>query len=144
MINYGKTLLQITAALLKITTVCYYKLRELYYKLRQQVITNYGSFMKLLQIAAAFGVITNYNNTSLQITAGITNYDVITNYVVTTCDLILPLKKTIFLSLPRRLAILVQTDFLWIQSYFTEEILNRKLNFLCSEFSNQYFFRSFS
>ena len=40
--------------------------------------------MKLLQISAAFGVITNYSNTSLQVTAGITNYDVITNYVVIT------------------------------------------------------------
>ena len=39
--------------------------------------------MKLLQIRAAFGVITNYGNTLLQITAGITIYDVITNYVVT-------------------------------------------------------------
>ena len=39
--------------------------------------------MKLLQITAAFGVITNYGNTLLQITAGITIYDVITNYVVT-------------------------------------------------------------
>ena len=46
-------------------------------------MTNYSSFIKLLQIAAAFGVITNYDNTFLQITAGITNYDVITNYVVT-------------------------------------------------------------
>ena len=32
-------LLQITAALLQITTMCYYKLRQLY-----QIITNYGSF----------------------------------------------------------------------------------------------------
>ena len=34
-------------------------------------------------MTAAFGVITNYSNTLLQITAVITNYDVITNYVVT-------------------------------------------------------------
>ena len=71
------------AALLQITIVCYYKLPWLYYKLRQNDMTNYSSFIKLLQIAAAFGVITNYDNTFLQITAGITNYDVITNYVVT-------------------------------------------------------------
>ena len=76
-------LLQVTAALLQITTMCYYK---------------YGSFIKLLQITAAFGVITNYGNNVLQIrasitnygnnvlqiTTGITNYDVLTNYVVTT------------------------------------------------------------
>ena len=35
-------LLQITAALLQITTMCYYKLRQHY-----QIITNYGSFMAL-------------------------------------------------------------------------------------------------
>ena len=75
-------LLQITVPLLKITAKCYYKLRQLYYKLRQCVITNYGSFIKLLQITATFGVITNYGNTLLQIMAGITIYDVITNYVV--------------------------------------------------------------
>ena len=61
----------------------YYKLRQLYYKLRQYVVTNYGSFIKLLQITAAFGAIANYGNTLLQITAGSTIYDVITNYVVT-------------------------------------------------------------
>ena len=52
-------LLQIRVALLQITTMCYYELRQLY-----QIITNYG-------------------NTLLQITACITNYDVITNYAVT-------------------------------------------------------------
>ena len=52
-------LLQIPTALLQITTMCYYKLRQLH-----QIITNYG-------------------NTLLQITAGTTIYDVITNYVVT-------------------------------------------------------------
>ena len=46
----------------KLTTMCYYK---------------------SLQITAVFGVITNYDNTLLKITAGITNYEVITNYVVT-------------------------------------------------------------
>ena len=71
------------AALLQITTVRYYKLGQLYYKLWQCVIANYGNFIKLLQIMAAFGVITNYGNTLLQITAGITIYDVITNLVVT-------------------------------------------------------------
>ena len=76
-------LLQITVALLQITAKCYYKLRQLYYKLRQCVITNYDSFIKLLQITAAFRVITNYGNTLLQITADITIYGVITNYVVT-------------------------------------------------------------
>ena len=60
-----------------------FKLRQLYYKLRQCVVTNYGSFIKLLQITAAFGVITNYSDTFLQIKAGITNYDVIRNYIVT-------------------------------------------------------------
>ena len=39
--------------------------------------------MKLLQITAAFGVIANYGNTLLQITACITNCDVITNYAAT-------------------------------------------------------------
>ena len=58
-------LLQITAALLQIKTMFHFKLRQLY-----QIITNYGSFWC-------------YYNTLLQITAGITNYDVITNYVVT-------------------------------------------------------------
>ena len=58
------------------------KLKQLYYKLRQGVITNYGSFIKLLQITAAFGVITNYGNILLHITAGIKNYN-ITNHVVT-------------------------------------------------------------
>ena len=70
-------------SLLKITAKCYYKLRQLYYKLGQCVITNYDSFIKLLQITAAFRVITNYGNTLLQITAGITIYGVIINYVVT-------------------------------------------------------------
>ena len=90
----------VTAALLQITVVSYYKLQQIYYKLQQNfitnydsfitnyrsfitnydnVITNYCSFIKLLQITAAFGVITNYGNTLLQITAGITIYDVITN-----------------------------------------------------------------
>ena len=39
-----------------------FKLRQLYYKLRQCVVTNYGSFIKLSQITAAFGVITNYSD----------------------------------------------------------------------------------
>ena len=54
--NYNKNLLQITAVLLQNTTVGDFKLRQFYYKLQQ---------------------------TLLQITAGITNYDVITNYVLT-------------------------------------------------------------
>ena len=78
--NYDKNLLQITTALLKITTVGYYKLQQLYYKLRQKIYhklrqktaANYGSsyFCKipnyyklsqfLLQITAAFSFITNY------------------------------------------------------------------------------------
>ena len=62
----------------------YYKLRQLYYKLRQCVITNYGSFFKLLQITVAFGVITKLRHHIITNYAGITNYDVITNYVVTT------------------------------------------------------------
>ena len=89
--------------MLQVTVKQYYKLRQLYYKLRQCVITNYGSFITnygkmLLQITAAllqittmcyyklrqlYQIITNYCNTSLQITAGITNYDVTTNYGVT-------------------------------------------------------------
>ena len=80
--------LQITVALLKITAKRYYKLRQLYYKLRQCVITDYSSFIKFLQITAAFGIITNYGNTLLQITAGIAIYDVITNYVVTATEAI--------------------------------------------------------
>ena len=52
-------LLQITAGLLQVTTISYYKLRQLY-----QIIITYG-------------------NALLQITADITNYDVITNYVET-------------------------------------------------------------
>ena len=60
----------------------YYKSGLLYYKLRQNAITNYGSF------------ITNYGNMLLENTAAlsnyyklrqhiITNYAVITNYVAT-------------------------------------------------------------
>ena len=64
--NYESALLEITVALLQITAKCYFKLRQLYYILRQCVITNCGSFIKLLQIMT-----------------GITNYDVISNYVVT-------------------------------------------------------------
>ena len=75
--------MQITVALLQITAKCYYKLRQLYSKWRQCFITNYGSFIKLLKVTAAFDVIINYGNTLLQITAGITIYDVVTNYVVT-------------------------------------------------------------
>ena len=88
--NYIKTLLQIAAALLQITTVRYYKLWQLYYKLRQNMITNYGSFITnydnvLLQITAA---LLNYCKLQqllvlLQITAGITIYDFITNYIIT-------------------------------------------------------------
>ena len=86
----------VNAALLQITVVSYYKLRQIYYKLRQSVILNYGSFItnydnvlldgsfvKLLQITAAFGVITSYGNILLQITACVTQYGVITHYVVT-------------------------------------------------------------
>ena len=56
-------LLQITVALLHITAKCYYKLWQLYYKLQQRVITNYPSFIKILQITAAFGVIKYYGKT---------------------------------------------------------------------------------
>ena len=71
--NDYKNLLEIMAGLLQITTVGYCKLQQLYYKLRQKIITNYGSsyFCKirnyyklcqvLLQITAAFSVITNYS-----------------------------------------------------------------------------------
>ena len=44
-----------------------FKLRQFIYKLRQCVVTNYGSFIKLLQITAAFGIITNYSNALLQV-----------------------------------------------------------------------------
>ena len=69
---------------------------KIYYKLRQKVITNYGSsyFWKiqnyyklsqiLLHITAAFSVITNCGKFNYKLQAGITNYDAITNYVVTT------------------------------------------------------------
>ena len=84
-----------------------YKLLQDYYKLRQKFITNYSSFItnyckKILQITTAlifvkFKIITNYIKfyyilrqllVLLQITAnfiraGITNCNVITNYVVT-------------------------------------------------------------
>ena len=87
-INYDKNLLQITIVLLQITTAGYYKLQ-------QKFITNYDK--KLLQITAAlifekFKIIKNYLKfyyilwqilVLLQITAGITNYDVIINYVIT-------------------------------------------------------------
>ena len=66
--SYGKMLLQITAALLQITTICYYKLWQFY-----QIITNYSSFWCYY----------NYGNTLLQITAGITIYDIITNHIIT-------------------------------------------------------------
>ena len=101
--NYDKNLLQITAVSLQITTVSYYKLWRLYYRSRQKFNTNYDK--KLLQITAAlifekfknyyilrqvllhitavFSVITNYGKFLLQIAAGITHYDLITNYVVT-------------------------------------------------------------
>ena len=62
-----------------------YKLLQDYYKLRQNFFTNYGSFITnddsgLLQVTAALIL---KNSKLLQITAGITNYDVITKYVVT-------------------------------------------------------------
>ena len=60
------TFFSITTALLQITVIGYHKLRQLC-----QIITG------------AFYVITKYGNTLLQITAGIANHDVITNYVVT-------------------------------------------------------------
>ena len=95
--------IQITAALLQITTVYYYKLRYLYYKLRRNVITNYCSFITnydnlLLQITATLGVITHYGSILLQITAGITNCDIITNYVVTdTVTEIIKTKKQLWI-----------------------------------------------
>ena len=75
------------AGLLQITTVCYSNYSSF--------ITNYGK--KLLQITAAlifakFKIITNYVKfyyklqqllVLLQITAGIKNHNVITNYIVT-------------------------------------------------------------
>ena len=69
--------------MLQITAKFYYKLQQFYYKLRQCAITSYGSFIKSFKITAVFGVNTNYGNTLLQIAAGITNYDVVTNCVVT-------------------------------------------------------------
>ena len=66
----------VTATLLQITVVSYYKLRQIYYKLQQNIITNYGSFITnydsaLLQITAALLQITTK---LLQITAALSNY----------------------------------------------------------------------
>ena len=47
-------------------------------------ITIYGSSNILLQTTAPFGVITNYVEKLLQITAGITNCGVITIYIILT------------------------------------------------------------
>ena len=52
----------VTVALLQITVVSYYKLRQIYYKLQQNIITNYSSF------------IANYDNVLLQITAALSSY----------------------------------------------------------------------
>ena len=41
---------------------------QIYYEILQNAITNYDSFIKLLQVLAAFGVVTNYDNALLQIT----------------------------------------------------------------------------
>ena len=85
--NDYKNLLEIMAGLLQITTVGYCKLQQLYYKLRQKIITNYSS-----SYFAKFKIITNYVKfyyklqqllVLLQITAGIKNHNVITNYIVT-------------------------------------------------------------
>ena len=68
---------------------------KIYFKLRQKIITNYGNFcfwriQKLLQTTSSF--ITNSSSFKchyelreilLEVAAGIANYDVITNYVVT-------------------------------------------------------------
>ena len=103
----------VTAALLQITVVNYYKLRKIYYKLQQNIITNYGSIITnyhsaLLQITVALlqitakcyyklrqlycklrqRVITNYSSfiKFLEITAA---FGVITNYGgITICDVI--------------------------------------------------------
>ena len=81
----------ITAALLQITVVTYYKLRQIYYKLQQNSITNSGSFIAnydsvLLQITVHLlqttakcyykysSLITNYGNLLLQITVALSNY----------------------------------------------------------------------
>ena len=47
---------QVTAALLQISVVSYYELRQIYYKLLQNIITNYDSV--LLQITVALLQIT--------------------------------------------------------------------------------------
>ena len=64
----------ITAALLQITAMCYYKLRQLYqvitnygncwcyYKLRQHIITNYGRYFKLQR---CYKLCRNTNNQGL-------------------------------------------------------------------------------
>ena len=70
----------VIAALLQITVVSYYKLRQIYYKLQQNFIKNHGSF------------ITNYDSALLQITVALLQitatcyyklrqlYQIITNY----------------------------------------------------------------
>ena len=75
---------QVTAALLQISVVSYYELRQIYYKLLQNIITNYDSV--LLQITVALLQITakcyyklrqlyyKYDNVLLQITAVLSNY----------------------------------------------------------------------
>ena len=75
---------QVTAALLQISVVSYYELRQIYYKLLQNIITNYDSV--LLQITVALLKITakcyyklrqlyyKYDNVLLQITAVLSNY----------------------------------------------------------------------
>ena len=85
--NYDKNLLQITAALLQITAKIYYKLLQ---KLLQitaalifvkfKIITNYVKFYYILRQRL---VLLQIRAILLRITAGITNCDVTTNYVVT-------------------------------------------------------------
>ena len=62
--NYYENLLQITSTLPQITTKCYYKLQQKYYKLQHMFFCKIQNYYKvrqvLLQIKAAFSVITNY------------------------------------------------------------------------------------
>ena len=88
-------LFQITAAVLLIKNLSkhydkkYFKLRHFYYKLYQKFITNYGSsnFPKLLIIITNYVSFQNYyklRQKLLQITAAVSNRNIIKNYVVTT------------------------------------------------------------
>ena len=96
-------LLQITAGLLQVTTISYYKLRQLY-----QIIITYG-------------------NALLQITADITNYDVITNYVETVST---SSSQIIFEKLHLIFSTLFYSVSAILNTFFICEILSSQLVYL--------------